>query len=73
MSNKQNDELDEQSREQNEEALSDAIRISRYEPGVPIETVAEIFFVHYDQAETRALIDELIKIQSRKYGERLFQ
>jgi hypothetical protein len=65
-------ELDDQSREHNEEALSDAIRISRYEPGIPIETVAEIFFVHYSQEEIKSLIENLVDIYGKKYG-RLYQ
>jgi hypothetical protein len=66
------EELDKLSREGNEQALSDALRISRYEPGVSIETIAEIIFTHLDQEETRSLIDKLVILQGKKYGERLF-
>ena len=68
------EELDQMSRESNEQALSDAIRISRYETGgVPIETFAEIIFTHLDQSETRSLIDKMVILQGKKYAERLFE
>ena len=74
MSNKVNDTIYETEREMTEEMLSEAIRKTRLEMGgISLETVAEIITENLDQSESRSLIDQLVIIHGKKWGERLFE
>ena len=74
MSNKVNDTIYETEREMTEEMLSEAIRKTRLEMGgISLEEVAEIITENLDQSESRSLIDQLVIIHGKKWGERLFE
>ena len=74
MSNKVNDTIYETEREMTEEMLSEAIRKTRLEMGgIRLEDVAEIITENLDQSESRSLIDQLVIIHGKKWGERLFE
>lgn len=67
------EELDQMSKDHTREVLSQAIHATRQEyGGIPLEEVAETFFVHYDQAEMKSFIEKQVDIYGKKYG-RLYE
>jgi len=70
----QHETIQEQEKEKTEAMLSEAIRRTRFEAeGISLEEVAEIITENLDQSESRSLIDQLVIIHGKKWGERLFE
>ena len=74
MSNNQNNQVYEAAKDMTIDKLHEVLRRTRSEVGgISLEELTDIFFEHYDQAETKVIIDKMVALQVYKYGQRLYE